>query len=1110
VSERKSATSDIRQQIREAVAHLGRVLPGQEPIKDFAHRNLLQGFQQLPFGEAVARARRATGKRGYYPPERFRELFEAGRITRDDLTAVLDNDPHLHADEPLPHDASRPLKRLDIYLGALTHDLSPITGRQLIWQMEELDALTSFQPDVKKESREHLLASSRAAGMDGEAAAIADLWSACLSVLGLEHFILHPEEIVDLSPEQAERMLTDVTRDSGAQGSPVRQQMRLEAAQLLQTLLDRVGTEFTLSGLLHELTGKDLVQDEILPLIGRHLASYLDQGVAPWTMPDKQAGFYRTWRRLSRSDLTPIFRDLSSWNDELDSLPADATEAVIAELERMELSRDRWVPYLEHLALEIPGWSGMVLWRQLHQGYEDLSAPVDELDYLAVRLVLERILAQRLCQRCWCIEASLDMLRRHFRRNGFELLVRYALFAERIPEYLAARAQRALAHSDLDRGEYGWDQLAELIWTWRRSPSADRPDGYTVFSGAWPLFRLAQHLGFAGRDVRALAKKGADSIFECLSRLSEDKAGFLWLQAYERHYREQILAALSQNHGRGRWAARDVRPAAQVMFCMDDREEGIRRHLEELFPDVETLGAAAHFSVPHNWRGLDDKRTVALAPVIPTQVVPAQDVWEIPRHEDDALADRRARRHALLQGWYEGLLEESRRGLLVPTVTLVAGAPLALASLIGKILMPARFDRTTRRLLDRVQGVVKTKISFTAPSDSPPATPEAPRLGFTDEEAADRTQTLLRGSGLTYGFAPLVVILGHGSCGQNNPHASVYNCAACSGRFSGPNARLIAAMANRPEVRALLRDRGISIPKEVLFIGGEHDTCLDDIVWYDTEDIADALVPALEELKERLHQACLLHAQERCRRFASAPEGLDPSRAHRHVAGRCRDFSQARAELGHATNASAFIGRRSTSRGAFFDRRSFLVSYDPTQDPQGEILEQHLLTNGAVGAGISLDYYFSAADNSGFGAGTKVTHNVTGWLGVMEGSASDLRTGLPHQMVEIHEPMRLLVVVEQRRDMLAAIYQRQPPLQELIGNGWVHLAAKDPDSGEIHLFEPDKGWRPWQPPERPLRRVERSIECYAGQSGPCPPALIAAPDEVDGRNPPRSSSSNRI
>jgi len=114
----------------------------------------------------------------------------------------------------------------------------------------------------------------------------------------------------------------------------------------------------------------------------------------------------------------------------------------------------------------------------------------------------------------------------------------------------------------------------------------------------------------------------------------------------------------------------------------------------------------------------------------------------------------------------------------------------------------------------------------------------------------------------------------------------------------------------------------------------------------------------------------------------------------------------------------------------------------------------------------------------------------------MEGTSSDLRTGLPNQMIEIHEPMRLLVVAEQSIEVLTAIYQRQPPLQELVGNGWVQLVAKDPDSGEIHLFDPQRGWIPWQASDTPLPRVARSIECYRGQSGPCPPALIAAPDEV--------------
>jgi uncharacterized protein YbcC (UPF0753/DUF2309 family) len=66
---------------------------------------------------------------------------------------------------------------------------------------------------------------------------------------------------------------------------------------------------------------------------------------------------------------------------------------------------------------------------------------------------------------------------------------------------------------------------------------------------------------------------------------------------------------------------------------------------------------------------------------------------------------------------------------------------------------------------------------------------------------------------------------------------------------------------------------------------------------------------------------------------------------------------------------------------------------------------------------------------------------MTGFLGVMEGASSDLRTGLPRQMIEIHEAMRLQVIVEAKTDILTEIYKRQPPLQELIGKGWLLLSA---------------------------------------------------------------------
>src|SRR5262249_41137557 len=145
-----------------------------------------------------------------------------------------------------------------------------------------------------------------------------------------------------------------------------------------------------------------------------------------------------------------------------------------------------------------------------------------------------------------------------------------------------------------------------------------------------------------------------------------------------------------------------------------------------------------------------------------------------------------------------------------------------------------------------------------------------------------------------------------------------------------------------------------------------------------------------------------------------------------HVQGRAADLAQPRPEYGHATNAYCIIGRRARSRGLFLDRRAFLVSYDPARDERGEILARIMAAVVPVVAGISLEYYFSYVEPAGFGAGTKLPHNVTSLLGVMDGAQSDLRTGLPWQMVEIHEPVRLALVVECPIERLRHVVRENP------------------------------------------------------------------------------------
>jgi uncharacterized protein YbcC (UPF0753/DUF2309 family) len=300
-------------------------------------------------------------------------------------------------------------------------------------------------------------------------------------------------------------------------------------------------------------------------------------------------------------------------------------------------------------------------------------------------------------------------------------------------------------------------------------------------------------------------------------------------------------------------------------------------------------------------------------------------------------------------------------------------------------------------------------------------------------------------------------------------------------------------MANRPEIRILLAERGIEIPTDTWFVGSEHNTCNEIIDWYDVNEIPNERADALKKLQQELQHAQKMSAHERCRRLASAPKNPTPSKALFHIQERATDFSQARPELGHATNAFAVVGRRALTQGAFFDRRAFLISYDPTQDPEGKTLEGILLAVGPVGAGINLEYYFSTVNNERFGCSTKIPHNITGLFAVMEGASSDLRTGLPRQMIEIHEAMRLQIIVEAKTSVLEQIYARQPSLSELIGGGWVHLSAKDPDSKDIFIFERGIGFVRWQAEKQDLPVYEKSSDYYPNHSEPLPPVLIKQP-----------------
>ncbi len=135
-----------------------------------------------------------------------------------------------------------------------------------------------------------------------------------------------------------------------------------------------------------------------------------------------------------------------------------------------------------------------------------------------------------------------------------------------------------------------------------------------------------------------------------------------------------------------------------------------------------------------------------------------------------------------------------------------------------------------------------------------------------------------------------------------------------------------------------------------------------------------------------------------------------------------------------------------------YDRRAFLQSYDYHSDPNGDVLLQVLSPLPAVCGGINLEYYFSRMDIEKMGAGTKLPHNVMGLIGVANSSDGDLRPRLPLQMIENHDPVRLLMMVEHTPEIVLKTIKSSQAMYDWFDKKWLHLVAISPEDGNLYYF----------------------------------------------------------
>jgi hypothetical protein len=93
-------------------------------------------------------------------------------------------------------------------------------------------------------------------------------------------------------------------------------------------------------------------------------------------------------------------------------------------------------------------------------------------------------------------------------------------------------------------------------------------------------------------------------------------------------------------------------------------------------------------------------------------------------------------------------------------------------------------------------------------------------------------------------------------------------------------------------------------------------------------------------------------------------------------------------------------------------------------------------------------------------------------------------------MIEVHEAMRLLLIVEQTPEVLLRIAGRQPIVKELVAGAWIQLVSLDPTTGAMARFVPDKGFFPWTTSGAPVPTAPDSRTWYGQMIDFRPPALI--------------------
>jgi len=1033
-----------RLRVRATTYVAGEPVPYFWPMRNFIHHNPLYGLERLPFAEAIRRGEQLFHAKAFLPRSAYQRWQSRGQVDAATLREAVAR--RVLACEQVP----------GIDWAAWMHALLDDTS----------DAA------AVGEERPHIAALAAAIhDQDCQAAAAdADWWAAWVG----------------------ERL-------------PVQRPLA-ECIDLLQ------GT--TLSATVDDLVVKSCLE-------------FFDEAQSSWAMPGRERGMFAAWADLARS--SERFSRRAAAVRRILEQAVEAEDAIVYVMEQMGVDPEHWQACFTAELSRLHGWAGFIRWRSSAKKYYWARRhPGDLVDFLAIRLVYSLALVQMEAARRG-VPATHEALRQWRQDHPAGAALRLHLHGRMVLPQWSRRIADTL--------ERGREAACQALWT-QYAPHwiAARARAQAGRLGALAR-RAGQEAALRALDAAQLAR------FIAQLHELEHAEGMVWLEAMEGHaigrLLERITVPASLPPGARRPFAQamfciDVRsePLRRHLEQIGEFQtfgiagffgvpvgflgygKGSEAHL---CPAVATprnlvleIPAGVDVDDDH-WAStlghvLHDLKSSVVSPFVTVEAVGMLFGIDLFGKTLAPLAYQRLRRKVQAERPVTRLLlDKLTREQAASIVRTLQRAMIAKAlqvelgierervtdDMIRELRETALRERDGPTFLSgafRISRVRETafigklrEIYLVDPETAAWQLAQLGRIGFSIDEQANYVWTALTTLGFTSVFSRFILVVGHGSQSDNNPYESALDCGACGGSQGLVSARVFAQMANSAPVRDVLRDRGLALPADSWFVPALHNTTTDQVDLHDVELLPPRLLVYVERLRNGLRAASRLNASERIKALLPHAGDIDPARAARLVQGRAVDWSQVRPEWGLAGNAYAVIGQRLLTRNSDLEGRSFLLSYDWRLDPRGRLLENLLTGPAVVGQWINLEHYFSTVDNERFGSGSKVYHNVAGRFGVMTGSRSDLRTGLPVQTVwrdgePYHQPMRLIVLIEAPVAMAARAVQAVVKVKSLVQGQWVRAIVLDPEQNYTPFVLEHGQWLPRAPLALPA--VQTSNEAH--------------------------------